>query len=533
MSRVESDAGPNLRKRTRVDRRRGAPAPVRAHGDAAGSPNMSLSSAQPERLGFGAKLTYGAGSVAFGVASLGLSSALLQPYLNRVIGLPALWVGTAIMISLMLDAVIDPAIGRFSDRLRTPWGRRHPLMYLAIPLVALACYAFWNSPRSWPVETVGIYLICALMALRIAVSLYEVPSQALAPELTADYHERTTLFSYRYFFGVVGGLAMTVLLYQVYLRPENGGILNRDGYGRYGLVAGLVMATSILISSLGTHRRIQRLSHPPVRQTSFNEAMREVFGTLGNVSLVVVMLSGLCSGVATGMSNTLSQYFYIELWGLTPAQISYLAMAGAGASIASIVAAGPVSRAFGKKQAMLGLFSVYLVLANMPLLLKLLGLMPPNGSPWVFRILLADAFLAGVMAITGLIIVSSMVADVVEDAAVRTGVRSEGLLFAANGLLPKFTAGIGAFLGGLVLTLVDFPSHAAPGTVDPALMRQLALVFLPISAGMTALAVGVLAFYRIDQASHERNLATLRATAATADEAHVIEVEPTPASGGG
>ena len=47
------------------------------------------------RLSVRSKTFYGIGSVAFGVSTLGLSSAVLQPYLNRVIGLPALWVGTA------------------------------------------------------------------------------------------------------------------------------------------------------------------------------------------------------------------------------------------------------------------------------------------------------------------------------------------------------------------------------------------------------------------------------------------------------
>ena len=83
------------------------------------------------RLSVRSKTFYGIGSVAFGVSTLGLSSAVLQPYLNRVIGLPALWVGTAIMLTLMLDAVIDPAVGQWSDKLRTRWGRRHPFMYAA------------------------------------------------------------------------------------------------------------------------------------------------------------------------------------------------------------------------------------------------------------------------------------------------------------------------------------------------------------------------------------------------------------------
>ena len=94
------------------------------------------------RLSVRSKTFYGIGSVAFGVSTLGLSSAVLQPYLNRVIGLPALWVGTAIMLTLMLDAVIDPAVGQWSDKLRTKWGRRHPFMYAAAPLVAAACIGF-------------------------------------------------------------------------------------------------------------------------------------------------------------------------------------------------------------------------------------------------------------------------------------------------------------------------------------------------------------------------------------------------------
>jgi len=160
-----------------------------------------------QRLSFATKVLYGMGSVTFGVTILALSATVLQPYLNRVIGLPAIWVGTAIMLTLMLDAVIDPLMGQFSDRLRTRWGRRHPLMYLSAPLVAVFCIAFWNTPASWPIEKSGPFLIAMMVLLRLATSLYEVPSQALAPELTSDYNQRTSLFSYRLFFTVIGGFS--------------------------------------------------------------------------------------------------------------------------------------------------------------------------------------------------------------------------------------------------------------------------------------------------------------------------------------
>jgi len=478
------------------------------------------------------KVFYGAGSVAFGVATLGLSSAVLQPYLNRVIGLPALWVGVAIMATLILDAFIDPAIGQWSDKLRTRWGRRHPLMYAAAPLVAASCIAFWNSP-DWPPQALGAYLIGMLVLLRLCISLYEVPSQALAPELTTDYHQRTSLFSYRFFFGVVGGFGMNVVLYQVFLSPENGGILNRAAYGQYGVLAASVMAASILVSAMGTHHHIPRLAAPPVRKAKLGQLLREIGGTLSNRSLVVVMASGLCSGVATGMTNALSQYFYIEFWGLTAKHISYLALAAVLASIAGVAIVGPTSRAFGKKRAMIGLFSVATVTAALPILLRLLGLMPPNGSPWVFAILWGDALLATTLAISGFIIISSMVADVVEDAAVKTGVRSEGLLFAANGLLPKFTAGIGVFLSGLLLTAVAFPTNAAAGAVPEEIMRKLALITLPVTFAMNVLSIAVLGFYRIDQETHERNLAALGEEPAAAEaDPRPTDAEPVIASAG-
>ena len=152
--------------------------------------------------------------------------------------------------------------------------------------------------------------------------------------------------------------------------------------------------------------------------------------------------------------------------------------------------------------------------------------MPPNSSPWVLTILLADTFVATMLGVAGYILISSMVADVVEDVAVSTGQRSEGLLFAANGLLPKFTAGIGVFVAGMLLTLVAFPAGAAQGGVDPEIMRRLALIYLPFATGMTALAIAVLVFYRIDETTHTRNLETLEDAAAAAEKGGIEEAKP-------
>ena len=81
------------------------------------------------RVGFVTQFTYGLGSLSMGVGATIMSAGLLQLYFNQVLGLPAVWVGAAIMASKVIDAVIDPMIGRYSDNLRGVFGRRHTLMY--------------------------------------------------------------------------------------------------------------------------------------------------------------------------------------------------------------------------------------------------------------------------------------------------------------------------------------------------------------------------------------------------------------------
>lgn len=72
-----------------------------------------------------------------------------------------------------------------------------------------------------------------IFAVRFFDTFFELPHQALAPELAQAYDERTNLLALRHFFLVAGGLGMTVLAYQVFLkeRPDGtGGVLARDGY---------------------------------------------------------------------------------------------------------------------------------------------------------------------------------------------------------------------------------------------------------------------------------------------------------------
>jgi Na+/melibiose symporter-like transporter len=135
--------------------------------------------------------------------------------------------------------------------------------------------------------------------------------------------------------------------------------------------------------------------------------------------------------------------------------------------------------------------------------------MPAPGSTALLTILVGDGLLVAVIGTGGFIIVTSMVADIVEETELRTGRRSEGLLLAAETFLRKLSTGVTVVVPGLLLALVGFPSHADPRTLDPLIMRHLALISMPLRIVLGIGATSVLLFYRIDRATHDANLAKL------------------------
>jgi Na+/melibiose symporter-like transporter len=475
--------------------------------------------ATPEkpRLGLGTRLIYGFGSVAYGVKDQALSSLLLLFY-NQVVGLPAAWVGAALGFALVLDALADPVIGQMSDRLRSPLGRRHPFLYASALPVALAFLALWNPPIGWSKPALLAWLVGSVLVVRTFITLYEIPSAALAPEFTEDYDKRTSLLSYRFFFGWMGGIGMTMLAYQHFLAPSKAhplGIFDRSGYAAYALTAALIMAAAILVSAAGTHRWIPFLPKPrTIARRPLRAVLREMGQTLAHRSFLVILTSGLFSSMGFGLTQALSVYFGTYFWEFKPQQLTALVGAGALGTVVALMAAPLMSRLMGKKLGAMVLFAFSFVISTGPMILRLSGLFPPNGSPALLITLSLTGLFGTAAFIVSSILSASMVADVVEDSELRTGRRSEGLFFSASSLGQKAVTGLGIFASSLVLQLARFPADARPGAVPADVLHSLALIYVPTLVGLNLVALVIVSFYRISRETHAANLRQLAETAA-------------------
>ncbi len=471
-------------------------------------------SAAPEpkgRLETSTKLFYGLGSVAFGVKDNGFSYLLLLFY-NQVIGLPASQVALALTLALIFDAFMDPLIGYASDNLHSRWGRRHPFMYAAALPVALGYMALWNPPH-WDPQALFWYLVVLSLVIRTFISFYEVPSSALAAEFTSGYDDRSTLLSYRVFFAWIGGLSIQFLAFAVLLKPDAThpvGQLNPAGYARYGLIAACIMFVAILVSAAGTHRHIPTMRPPPPRRKlTLAQSAKEMRETLSNRAFLFILASSIATAIAGGLVASMNGYFNTYFWGFSANQIAGFTL-GVFLSAFMGLALGPrLSRWLGKRRSAMTLLLLAVAILSTPIILRLMNLVPANGSPVIFWIIMVTSILGTACAIVAGAMSASMVADVVEVGELRTGRRSEGVYFAASSFVSKAVSGFGVLGAGVLIDTIGLKTGMAPDQVPLDVLRHMALIYLPVVIGLYLVGLLLLFGYDITRSSHAATLRTL------------------------
>ncbi len=469
------------------------------------------------------KVAYGFGTVAYGVKDHGFNYFLLIFY-SQVLGVDARMVGLAITLALVLDAISDPIVGYWSDNLRSRWGRRHPFMYASAIPVAATYYLLWNPPVGWSNTALFWYVLALSVLIRTFITFFETPSSALAPELTDDYDQRSSLLSFRSFFGWTGGNVMSVLMFMV-LFPAfatatiKNGQFNRDAYAVYGMIASALIFLAVMVSSLGTHSRIAHLKDPPPKRAmSLGLVFREIFETLANRSFVSLFLAFMLGAVATGLSAALAFYFTTYYWEFTPRQVGWVTISIFMSAVIGGTMAPIVTRTIGKKRGAMIIGLIAFLGSPTPIVLRLLGLLPANGTPELFWIVLLTSMFDTGLIICFQILQASMLADLVEQAELKTGRRSEGIFFAASTFIRKTVQGLGVITAGFVLALAQFPAGVSPSEVPAEALWRLGAFYAPTILALWLGMLAVMSTYKLSRADHEENLRKLAVARATPGE---------------
>lgn len=421
-------------------------------------------------------------------------------------------VGLALFIALTFDAISDPIIGYLSDNTRSKWGRRHPWMYAAILPFSISYFFLWYPPAWLNGNDLFFYILTLSIVIRTCATMFIVPQISLAAEMTSDYDERISILSFGEFFVWVGAIGMTVITFSFFLIPTESipdGLLNSAGYTKYGLFASAVLFATMLAAALGTHHLIPTLETPSKTNIGIKQAFIEIFESLANRSLLSVLAAALMLGLVAGLSAGL--YFYLGgfFWEFNNNQLATLSGLNIVGAAMALIIAPSVSKKLGKKYGVMVLSIISSIIFPLPIILRLFELMPQNGDSALFAIVAVHGIITLAMVSSIWILFYAMIADIVEDNAVRTGRRSEGICFAATSFVSKAVTGLGLLAASLVLALAEFPKSAALNEVPAEAISRLGSIYAPTISFSILLIVVCLMFYRIDRKTHEKNLSTL------------------------
>ncbi len=141
------------------------------------------------------RIGWGLGSLPGSALSI-TANVLLLRFMTDTLGIAAALAGSLFAGAKLWDAVIDPFIGRLSDRLRTPWGHRLPWILTGGLLSSVVLVASFAAPFAAGAPLV-VYMGIMLLLFATSYSMLMIPYLAMPPDMTSSYHGRTQMMSIR------------------------------------------------------------------------------------------------------------------------------------------------------------------------------------------------------------------------------------------------------------------------------------------------------------------------------------------------
>lgn len=438
------------------------------------------SSATPpaaDRLPVSLKLGWGTG--AFGVALLmnGIAGLILL-FTASILQIEPWIAGLVIFLAKLLDVVTDPVVGVWSDRHKSPRGRRRPFLLWGAVLSAASFVLIFTAPQLGNQIFTAFYIFMVLCLYAVAYTLFNIPYMSMPAEMTDSYHERSSIHAYRMVFVSLGALVAQA---GIKIVLEYLGKTEAESYAVVGMICGGLILVSMLTAYFTTSSARFTEGAKASTRSNAGQIADEFNAVRSNrhfLRLIGVKFAQLMGVQASGAAFA---YFFVQNLGR---DFNILATFGLAVSISTIVFA-PLVVKFSKK---VGKKNAYYCAGAINILYALSWSLAEPGEP-IWSIILRGA-IVGIAFSGNVVMAMSMLTDIINADANRTGVRREGAFTALYSFVEKLTGAIGPLIVGFSLSIAGF-NNKLPfdvpqgGNVDIALL--FAVSWLPAFFGLVAI----------------------------------------------
>jgi GPH family glycoside/pentoside/hexuronide:cation symporter len=435
-------------------------------------------------ISFGARLGYGLGGAMFSIKEAAYSAFVILFY-TQVLGLSGTGAGVALAVAVVFDALSDPVIGAWSDRLHGRWGRRHPFMVAGTLPMGLGFIGLFLVPDVVVASQALLALWLAFWSIwiRTTLSVFAIPHLALSAEITSNYRERSSILGARMFFvflfTVLIPASALVLLFDQY--GDIDGRFQRDNYPLYGLLS-CIGAWGVGLLTIWSTRRYATPhagadpagAAPSIR--GLRDFVTDFLGTLRIENFRQLLAFDVAASVSYGVLIATHMLASVYFWELSSRDIALIlaipSLIGVSGAMFAIHWLG--SRV--AKHTILQLTCAMMIIDGVwPYAARLAGLLPENGHPAVFWSLFLQMLLWMFFFILRGIASQSLVADIADENELANGRRQEGALFAATLFAQKLASALGPLYAGMVLDMVGLQRGMAPGTIPQPTLDAFAI----------------------------------------------------------
>jgi GPH family glycoside/pentoside/hexuronide:cation symporter len=457
-----------------------------------------------KKVSYYEKTALGVGSLAafFGYSGV---SILAYPVYNMMLGVSAAWIGIALMVPRLWDAITDPIMGRISDNFHHPRGRRKPFIVCGAIAMGILFALIWQVPTDWSDPLKITYFIILQILFFTAYTVFSVPYFALTYEMTPDYNERTHIMAFCAFFHKVGEflggwmlpLATALGVWLVVGSSE----INLQGVQAMAWIVGIVIMVMIgMIPGLFVQERFKKKTQAQKKVRLWDSVKGACSSSAFLILVAVIVLNTLSGVLAMGIDQYLLVYFMND--GDMAAGLIQKGLLSSGYAVVGFASIPVIIWLAGKFSKKGSLFFVYglMVFGG---IMKWFIFTPGHtifylGKVAIDPILLLDPLLCGPMWVAVKIMLASMMADICDEDEMEHGQRREGMFSAVFSWIEKMVVSLAMMMTGFALALANFNpdlgGDQAPETFTrmrlflagaptlTAVMAIVALIYYPITA---------------------------------------------------
>lgn len=189
---------------------------------------------------------YASGSLGMGVW-VTVPGMLLLYFLTHSLGVSPALAGLVLLLPKVVDAVVHPMFGTWSDRQARRHGHRRHMLRWGL-LLAVAMGAMFTVPAHLAGATAALWVATWYVVGNLLFASFQVPYLTTPSDLRVGYHERTRVFMVRMVLLTVGLLAAGVVAPAL---VQDG---QRGSYTQMALLLGIVMVASCAVALHGVRR---------------------------------------------------------------------------------------------------------------------------------------------------------------------------------------------------------------------------------------------------------------------------------------